>query len=254
MRHLLFVFAALAGCGGGTESTALQLPVVAGATRIEPATTDLGYTVTVDRLRVAIRDVEFTIDGEQQPTGVASRIGDWLLGTAHAHPGHAGGGEVIGELIGPLLIEWTDDGSALGSGTLLAGDYTGSNFLFRRAGAVDDLEPGDPIDGHSIHLIGSIERDGDSWSVEMIIDIDEGTPLVGAPFDVSLTEARAPTIALELATIDPFEGDTLFDGVDFADLDTDADGAITIEPGSDTHNVVRRAFARHDHYLVNTRQ
>lgn len=254
MKQSILLCAALAACGGGREATSMQLPVVAGANRIEPATTDLGYTVTVDRLRVGVRDVQFTIEGEEHPSSMASRVADWFIGTAHAHPGHAGGGEVLGELAGPYLIDWTADGSALGTGTLLTADYNGANFLFRTTSQVDDgLDPDDPLLGHAIHLEGSIERDGDSWAVDMVFDIDEGTALIGAPFDYTLTEAAAPTVALELATIDPFEGDTIFDGVEFADLDGDGDGAISIAPGSDTHNALRRAFTRHDHYIVETR-
>jgi hypothetical protein len=242
----------LVACGGG-ETTSKQLPVVAGADRVEPATTDLGYTVTVDRLRVAVSDVQFTVDGEEHRTSLTSRVSDWLVGTAHAHPGHAGGGEVIGELLGSYVIDWTADGSPLGTSTLLTGDYDGASFLFRTAGPGDDLDPGDPLLGHSIHLEGSIERDTEIWTVEMLLDIDEGTALVGAPFDYTLTEAEAPTIALELATIDPFEGDTIFDGVELADLDPDGDGAISIAPGSEAHNALRRAFTRHDHYIVEAR-
>ena len=251
MRHPIYVLAALAACGQGSEATSMELPVVAAADLVEPVTTDLGYTVTVERLRVAIGDVQFTTEGEEHPTSLASRARTWLVGTAHAHPGHAGGGEVLGELPGDHLIEWTDDGSVLGTGTLLTGDYTGASFLFRTAAEADGLEPGDPLIGHSIHLVGSAERDGERWSLEMVFDIDEGTALVGAPFDYTLSGTEAPTVALGLATIDPFEGDTIFDGVDLAALD--GDGAIDITPGSEAHNVLRRAFTRHDHYLVEAR-
>lgn len=253
MKKLIVLIAALSACGSGGEAVSVELQVVAGAGRVEPVTTDLGYTVTIDRVRVAIADVQFTIEGEEHPVSLSSRALDWLIGTAHAHPGHAGGGEVLGELAGDYIVEWTEDGSLLGTGILLVGDYNGSNFLFRTAGESDGLAPGDPLLGHSIHLVGSVERDADSWTVEMTFDIDEGTALVGAPFDYTVTEAEAPAIALELATIDPFEGDTIFDGVEFAELDGDRDGAIAIVPGSSAHNALRRAFTRHDHYIVETR-
>jgi hypothetical protein len=54
---------------------------------------------------------------------------------AWAHPGHYSGGDVTGELVGEFILDWIGgDGMALGTADLLAGDYNGFNFTFRRGG------------------------------------------------------------------------------------------------------------------------
>ena len=42
----------------------------------------------------------------------------------------------------------------------------------------------------------------------------------------------------------------MFDGVDFAALDEDGDGAVALELDETTLNLLRRALQDHDYYLV----
>ena len=85
MRQFLLI--AAAGCAGTEQAAAVELPVATTSTPVASATTDLGYTVQLDRLRVAVAGIQFTIEGEQHKrTSVAP------------HPGHSAGGEVTGEL------------------------------------------------------------------------------------------------------------------------------------------------------------
>jgi hypothetical protein len=241
------ILLSLAACSG-KEAVEVELPVVVSAERIEPATNDLGWTVTVSALRAAVHDIQFTIEGEEHEADIAAR----RLGPV-PHPGHAAGGDVTGELPGDFVLDWMDDGAALGTGVLLTGDYHGANFTFRRAGEADGLDEGDPLLGHTFHVVGRAEKDGDAIDFDLVLDVEDDTELIGAPFDLEVTESTTSAIGLEIATIDPFEDDTLFDGLDCAALDDDGDGAIEIRPGDEAHNRLRRLFQAHDYYLATPR-
>src|SRR5690606_3652864 len=250
---LLLAAACAAACGSGQEAAEVPLPVVV-STRgaAAPATSDLGYQVTLVRARLALRDLELTVGGEVHGSALARAWG-WLVPSAHAHPGHASGGEVTGVLPGPLLVDWGEDGAPLGTAILLEGDYQGANFTFRRAGAEDDLAPSDPLLGHAIELEAIATRDGDTIWLSAVLDIDEDTPLIGAPFSLEVREGIQATLALALLPAEKIEGKTVWDGVDLAALDGDGDGRVAIRPGEDAHNVLRRAFQVHDFYQIDVR-
>ncbi len=250
MRRTAILTLLAAGCGSGEEAVEVELPVLVSAARIEPAANDLGWAITISALRAAVRDFQFTIEGEEHEAGTATRqVGP----PPPPHPGHAAGGDITGELPGDYLLDWMEDGAILGTGTLLTGDYHGANFSFRRATEADGLAASDPLLGHTFHLVGRAERDGDGIDFDIVLDIDDDTELIGAPFELELTEATTASIGLEIATIDPFEDDTLFDGLDCAALDDDGDGAIEIRPGEASHNRLRRLFQAHDYYYVTPR-
>ena len=249
MKRSALLALVMAACGGGREAVEVQLPVVSDATLIAPVITDLGYTVTITAARAAIRDLELTIEGEEHEIGTATRI---IGGGALPHPGHAGGGDVTGELLGDLLVTWTDDGVVLGTASLLTGRYQGLNFTFRRAADADGLADADPLLGHTFHVVATVARDTGTWTADIILDMDDDTQLVGAPFAHDVTATSTDAIGLQLAPADPFESDTVFDGIDFAALD-DGTGAVTIAPGDTAHNQLRRLFGAHDHYLAQTR-
>jgi len=245
--------AALSGCGTSQEAAEVPLSVVASARGMEAGVTDQGYTVTLRRARAALGDLEFTVGGEVHDTGALARLWDLVVPSAHAHPGHAAGGDVTGVLAGPFLVDWMADGAPLGTALLLEGDYEGANFAFRRAGAEDGLAAGDPLLGHTFAVEGTASRDGQVIEIDAIIDIEDGALMVGAPFLLAVEPNTRSTLALELFPTDPVKGASVWSGVDFAALDTDGDGAVSIRPGEDAHNVLRRNLQIHDHYNIDIR-
>lgn len=249
MRPPLFLVPlALVACTGAEEAVPVELEVVVSAAGLGPATTDLGYQVELSSARLALSDLLFTLEGEEvHELGPLSRLSDLLLPSAHAHPGHSAGGEVTGELLGDFVVDFAADGAPIGTATLLTGDYESANFSFRRAG---ELAEGDELRGHTLHLAGSASRDDQRWSFSAAIEVDDGVSLVGAPFVLSVRADTTAALGLQLRIADPVEGDTAFDGVDFATLDAGADGQIDIRPGDDDHNRLRRALSSHDHYSV----
>ncbi len=245
---------AIAVCDAGTEPATLYLPLVADGTGPGAFTSDEGYEIELTALRVAIRDIELTIEGETH-TGLLRRgLRRAVLPVALAHPGHYAGGDVTGELLGSFIIDAFSGGDqTLGEATLLEGDYHGMNFTFRRAGDDDGLAPDDPLLGHTIALAGVARRDDREVAFEGVLDIDDDTQMVGAPFTFEARPGSVATLVLRALMVDPStEADTVFDGVDFFDL-TGGD-ALAIEPGGDVHNILRRRIQVHDHWWLEPRE
>ncbi|MEX1361705.1 MAG: hypothetical protein AB1Z98_01155 [Nannocystaceae bacterium] len=240
------------GCAFDSElADRMAVDVVIDSGAVVTTETDLGYRVELSRCRMAIDTVEFTTDGEQH----ASLLGpawDLLVPSAYAHPGHDGGGEVVGELPGRYVFDWRDDGNVLGQATLLDAEYSGANFSFTRARIEDGLVPDDPMVGHTFEIVGTATLDDERWEFSILLDQDEGRRVVGLPLSIDVDPGSTEPFALGLQLLvdDPFEQDSLFDGVDFAMLDDDGDHVVVIEPETEAYNRLRRNTQAHDHYGV----
>lgn len=235
-----FWLLSLAACSGSEEAARVVLPVSTEATLPEPATTDLNYSVEIDRLRIAVADIELTIEGEEHQDD--ARI-------VAPHPGHEGGGEVTGELPGNLVLEWDGSPRPLGDATLIVGDYRGVNWTFRAADAADGLATDDPLVGHAFHIEGVASASGVDYPFDIALDLEAGTRLVGGVFEDVVTVVTSGSLAVQFFPTDPTEGDTAFDGVDFAVLPEVA-GVRQIRPGTTEHNALRRIIQSHDFYGV----
>ena len=247
MHKLIPLVVLATGCLGSEEAAKVSLPVGTSSGAIAAATSDLGYTVQVDQMRVAVTTVQFTIEGEEH-SGVTAKDATNVI--ALPHPGHSAGGEVTGELLGNHVFVWNASGApALGNGTLIVGDYFGANFTFRAAGAADGLAAGDRLLGHTFHLTGTVAKDGTTKPFEAVLDVETDAAIIGALFDHPVTESSTETLAFVFAPTDPVEGDTAFDGVDFFTLPETA-GTLLLEPGSSAHNILRRTLGTHDLYAV----
>ena len=166
----------------------VELEVIVDGNRVQAVTTDLGYDVEPTRCRAVIADIVFTTSGEMHAS-LASRIWDVVVPTAHAHPGHYAGGEIVGELPGRYVIDWRADGEVIGVATMLKAHYEGANFAFGRAQAEDGVAKDDPILGHTFDLAGTATKDGHTWTFEALVDQDEDREIVGAPLDLEIDES-----------------------------------------------------------------
>jgi len=222
----------LVACGGAEEAARVALPVYVEAPSLQ-VETNLGYSVELSEVRLAIENLEFAVAGEAHAS-LTRALADWLVPTASAHSGHAFGGDVTGELRGTFVMRWPPAASSmLGTATLLAGDYQSANFTLRRALPEDGIEPSDALLGHTARLRGSVRRAGWQGQFAAIVDAAPGEQLVGVPCAVVVPAGSRQVLGLELALRDPFEGDTLFDGIDFEVLQTDADGLSELSAASD---------------------
>jgi hypothetical protein len=257
----------LAGCPA-SEAPRVELPVVVDSSGLSTAVTDLGFGVAFEQARVTVADLRFTTAGEVHEShpsdGGAQLLGrlmEAFLPSAHAHPGHSQGGEVIGELPGTFVIDFAgEDGRELGLATLITGDYTAINFVFGRAG-VDEVAQTDELFGHTALLRGiATPAQGDAVAFTVVIDSPLDRELVGAPFEATVDELGTFEIGLRMLGSDPQEGDHLFDGIDFAALD-ELDGAqdgvlLLVDPETlnppppaalaDAYFQIRREFQTHD--------
>jgi len=225
--------------------------VIVDGTGVTAIDTDLGYRIELASCRVAIDTLEFTTEGEMHAS-LLDPVWDLVVPDALAHPGHSAGGEVVGELPGRHVFDWRDDGALIGEAILLEARYSGTNFSFTRATVEDGVAPDDPIVGHTFEIVGTATLDDESWEFRVLLDQDEGRRVVGLPLDLDLRDddAQEVELGLELFLRDPVEGDTVFDGVDFAMLDDDGDHAVTIEPDTEPYNLLRRNTQAHDYYGV----
>jgi hypothetical protein len=244
------------GCAGAEEAPRIAAPVVVDNRGVTPVSTDLGYEVSLSEARLVVDDFEFTIAGEAHTASVWQRLSDLMVPRAHAHPGHYQGGDVTGELPGHFILDlMLGNPAPLGTAELIVGTYRGANFTFGRATQGDGLAAGDPLLGHTAHLVGVARKDGASHPFRIEIDAPEDRQLVGAPFEVSLGESSQVTLGFELMTVDPLEGDTLFDGIDFGAMPL-ADGAVELKAASgeraiaDAYDNVRRTLLTHDHFKM----
>ncbi len=235
------LFGCLLGACGGREPARVLLPVVVDGSGVVPVTNNLGWVVTTTQFRIATRNLQFTIQGEMH-TGMATRVRRLFLNDAYAHPGHFAGGEVTGELPGDLILDFLQpDAASLGTATLLEGQYEGLNLELRR-----DLA----LDGHTVDLQGTATRGAEAITWTALVDVDEGTRMIGAPFELFVAKTTTATIHVQAQTKDPFESDTLYDDLDFGAYDTDVDGQVDIRPGTPEHNILRREVQVHDQYFA----
>lgn len=243
------LFSVALGCSASQEATRVELPVELDASKVEASTSDLGWTVELTAARIAVTGVQFTIRGEMHESGATAWLPGWILSRAWAHPGHYAGGEVTGELPGSFVLDWSGhDGMSLGTAELLTGDYNGMNFSFRTADANDGLAEDDVLLGHSAHFAGTATKDAVTIMFTALLDVDAGTHMVGAPFELVITDSTDDTLGIQFLPTDPVEAKSLYDGLDFEALDGDGDGVVDIVPGDEAHNILRRTVQSHVHY------
>ena len=143
------------------------------------------------------------------------------------------------------------------SATLIAATYSASNFTFDR-GSPEQLGAGDPLVGHTAIISGTATKDATTVAFTIIVDSPEGRKLVGAPFEADVGQDATGALSLRFNTLDPLEGDGLFDAIDFSALDADGDGELVIEPDvpdvEDAYDAFRRVFQTHDHYSIHFRE
>lgn len=252
IRQSLLLFCLAAGCSPSQEATRVELPVAIDASKLASSTSDLGWTVELATARIAVTDIEFSIQGEMHEGDATAWLPSWLLARAWAHPGHYAGGDVTGELSGSFILDWTGhDGATLGTAELLTGDYNGMNFSFRAADASDGLGADDPLLGHSAHFAGTATKDAVTIEFTALLDFSAGTRMFGAPFELLVTEATKDTLGVQLLPTDPVDARSLFDGLDFAVLDDDGDGVVEISVADDeVHDTLRRTLRSHVHHAA----
>jgi hypothetical protein len=244
----------VAVCGGGHEPAHVRLAVMTRAAAFAPFATDTGYAVELTEMRVAVADLEFTVNGEAHARSRRSVPGS-LASVAYAHPGHLADGEVTGQLLGELVLDLapTED-TVVGLAELLPGDYQGMNLRFRQARAEEPGLSDDPLAGHTVVVAGTATRGPDVFPFRAVIDLDAASTLVGAPAELSVGAATAGALVVELLAVEPTRtGGTLLDGVDFAAIGADSEGVTVIAAGDPAHDLIAGRVEDHSYWWVELR-
>jgi hypothetical protein len=240
------------GCDLDTSfAPRVDLEVRVDGTGIRAHGTDLGYYVELERCRMVVDTLELTTGGEMHADASLLRLlYDLAIPRAYAHPGHAAGGEVVGELVGTFVVDFRDHGRALGLATLLQAHYSGANFSFARAEPGLGVDPDDPIVGHTVDIAGTATREGEVYTFEALLDQDEGRRVVGLPLDLIVDDRTDVALGVALHVAEVTGDRSIFDEIDFATLDDDGDHHVVLEPGTEAYNRLRNSLQLHDHYEV----
>lgn len=236
---------------GGEEPVAVSLPVLCDGTASRYLVNDQGWQVQIDILRMAVRDFTFTIQGETHASLFRS-ISDVLVPSAHAHPGHSAGGEVTGAMPGNFILDFSSGVlSPIGTGTLLVGEYEGFNLYFRVANSDDGLDAADPLLGHGVYIKGTAQKEKVVIPFSAVIDEPVDGSMDGGVFAHIVKEGTQAPLILTFAdwvSLEDESQETIFDGIDFLSLETDAQGDVSIEPGSASHNMIMKQIVIHDYW------
>ena len=245
-----------------SEAPRAELAVEINSNAPTEVTTDLGYNVEVNEVRIAIKDLQFTVSGETHTASLLQKVSDFVFPVAYAHPGHYEGGEITGELKGSFIVDWFDDSStSLGAGTLIGGEYTAANLFLDRGTEVNGLDATDPLIGHTAIISGTATKAGESVDFTFTVDSPEDLQIVGVPFEVEIDSNSNGTIGLQFVVQNPIneDVDTVFDNIDFISLDSDNDGELLLEPPAEdaevddtvrAYNIFKHKFERHDHFFL----
>ncbi len=257
---LVLVCSGLVCCGSPQEPVRLAVPVVMDPSLLQSFTTDLDYEVQLSVAQVMAQDLTFALAGELHASSLLRRSYRWLIPDALAHPGHAQGGDITGELPGRRLLDWLPGAETeLGEATLLVGEYKSAGWTFARATQTELLDRDDPLLGHTALLRGQAEHDGQQVSFLAVMDAPDERTLEGIPCELDLQATSGVVLQVRLLPVDPWQGDTLLDGLDFLDLDEDADGEVHILPDAETeelrdaYHLLRRTLMTHDHFEITAR-
>ena len=235
----------------GNEPGEAIIPVVSRSSQLVPVTNAEGWQVSLENFDVCVENLEFTQEGETHAS-LLKQISDFLIPEVMAHPGHMAGGDVTGTLNGQWLVSFLDAQQSLGDATLLEGDYNGLNLSYCVAGAAQGVAAADPVFGHHGFISGTAIKDDSTIHFSAQIDIADTPKLWGGVFEATISASATATLALRPLTIDPFEADTFFDGVDFGALDEDGDGVVALTAGMPAHNILMKTLLSHDHWSVVT--
>lgn len=234
-----------AGCDGG-EAARVPVRLFVDGDSPREVTTDEGWTVLLDEARLGMADLRFRRGGEAHASWITP-ISRWLLPSAHAHPGHTVGGEVVGEALGTYAVDFfAASDEPFAEASTLAADADALDFMFASLDVT-----GAP--GAAAVFTGTATRGDAAVRFEAFIVQDDGRRVDGVPLALDVRDQGATDIALALL-LESDAGASLFDSVDFAALPYPrADDVARVEPGTAEHNRIRNALQSFEHYRATVR-
>lgn len=238
---LVVVTALLSPACEGDEADRITVPLHTDGAEAREAITAEGWSVVLEEARLGVADVRFRRGGEEHASWLTP-LSRWLLPSAHAHPGHTVGGEVVGEALGTFALDFLTEGDE---------PFAEASALVTRADALDFAFSALSVPGEqeaSAVFRGTATRGEESVRFEAFIVQDEGRRVDGVPLSLDLRQSDLARVSLALRLTND-DGGTLFDSVDFAALPYPrGDDVARIERGTAPHNRVRNALQSFEYY------
>jgi hypothetical protein len=232
----LGVASLLSGCsdsGTGGAAVRFEMAVVAVPDEGEELgtfTTRTGYRVQLTEALVALGPIYLY----ENPPPVARawrplhRLWDVLVPSAHAHPGdlHFAGGAVKGEFLGQVVLDGlSSEAQELGAVQGVAGPARSFSVHLEPPSSA---EARSALHDHHAYVVGTAEKDGNSYPFEGGLDIEDlGTlrKVEGIPLEAEVSSQTRLTIELHLSR--------WFADADFARLsELDSNGRYVIDDES----------------------
>jgi len=230
----LVTLLASSGCPGGEEPALVSVPIEAVSAQPATFTTALGYDIDLDTGVIVLGALQFhepkSVEELNMEAPMARALRSvWGPAVAHAHPGHDMSGNVKGEWARTTFLDLLSPATVVGDGSFYEGAYETASLTLHQDGADGDagLDASSPAAGHTLVLSGTAD-DGDG-PISFDLVVDHTKTILGIPFDATVAESDIPAVTL---TVDPAE---ILGHLEFAELDTDADGTVTVADEAVTH-------------------
>lgn len=237
--------ACIVGCGGGETAEEVSMPVYVD-TQTSVSETDLGYRVELTRFATVVSDLRFVNYGARQSTSLEPLL-EWLVPTAHAHPGHVQSGDTLGTLPGSFEVDFLR-AERVGVAQLLVGSY---DAIDSGLGRLSPNDSPDQATDPSMLLTGIASRGATQIPFEVRVLAPDERELIGIPFEVEVVNNDPRAVVLRFAMNEPFRSERhVFDGIDFAAmpeplvLSALADDNSTV----DAFFEVQRRLLSHDYF------
>jgi hypothetical protein len=211
VKRLVLLFT-LASCGASTEQVRRTFPLDV-VVKAPTTPTDSGWTLSDVRGTASFASVRF-FEGQVLVTRRTTPL-DWLVSTAHAHPGHYEAGAALGELLQPLEVDLTArEPAPWGTVSAVTGRY-GSVELGWAMG---------------VRVQGTATKGAETVRFDTGL-LSPGKPLSAIPFEHTMTTAEG-RVRLEL------DLGVMLSRVDFGKTlaTPDAQGVTTLDRGSPAFN------------------
>ncbi|MBX3226955.1 MAG: hypothetical protein KIT84_40905 [Labilithrix sp.] len=158
-------------CDAATGGREVRYDLAATSAAVSTFHTAAGWDVTLSEACVSLGPI-YVFSGE--PTA-RSTLYDWLVPSAHAHPGvdHFAGGEARGEWLATVAVD------ALASAPVHVGRLSGpagparTLSLYLSPPRPETAGPAGCLRGHQAYVVGIAQRDGVTVAFEGGLDIEE---------------------------------------------------------------------------------
>jgi hypothetical protein len=102
--------------------------------------------------------------------------------------------------------------------------------------------------GHTAHFAGVARKGGEEVAFTAALDVNAGTQMVGAPFELAVEATRSPDRGSARGDGSGRERSRCSTGSTSRRSMMTATASVGIEPGSEAHNIFVRTMQSHVHY------